>query len=95
MSKTIPSLPSGGSQRLINTPGSNPVGGINLPPAASMPSWNRHDPIAAAGQNSAVPNVTVQPPAGAIPGKPMPRPTNSEQAFPVAGRQAGIDRDSQ
>lgn len=94
MSKTIPTLPSGGSQRFINVPGTNPNGGLNLPPAA-QPGWPAQNAAEAAGQNSGVPDVTVQAPTGAIPGGVMNRPAESAPAFPTAGRTEGIKRESQ
>lgn len=95
MSKTtIPTLPAGGNQRLINTEGSRPVGGLNLPRAA-QPGWNSHDPAAACGQAAGVPaNVNVEAPKGEIPGQPLPFPARSAPAtLEVAGRSGAPARE--
>lgn len=103
MSK-IPTLPSAGSQRLINVPGSSPNGGVNLAAQASMPGWPPHNPAQANGQRAGVPDATAPAPKQGLPGKALDFPATavpgtaraewSQDAFGVAGRSAAYDRES-
>jgi hypothetical protein len=107
MSKIIPSLPAQGKTTTLNLAGSTPVGGRNVGGVPVMSGWNSHDSIAASGQQNAVPAETIpnhlrqglpgQPlpmPATAVPGEAgwnQPQPQNP---LVVAGRDAGILRES-
>src|SRR5580700_10720677 len=100
MSKIIPTLPTQGSQRLINVPGSTPNGGVN--PKAGVPvmsGWKPHNAVAASGQQAGAPQETVATPKQGLPGQALPNPATAvpgevgwtqehENQFVVAGRDA-------
>jgi hypothetical protein len=94
MSKIISTLPSAGSTKLLNVAGSNPTGGKNPMAAPVMPGWNPHDASRACGQQAGAPKETIAPPQNGIPGKTMPHPAEAAPAFPTAGRDASVDRES-